>query len=103
VSKSPIEAMSAPIKKVNHVVCGSPTSTIKGSASNFTSRTLYAFASVLSTLAEHARRFAIDLQAFGAYTRREDLLSPQDVRAVSRGQSPVAGDRAQPGVAGSSC
>jgi pimeloyl-ACP methyl ester carboxylesterase len=38
---------------------------------------LYAFAPMWATLAEHARLFAIDLPGFGASERREDLLSPQ--------------------------
>jgi pimeloyl-ACP methyl ester carboxylesterase len=38
---------------------------------------LYAFAPVWGTLAEHARLFAIDLPGFGASERREDLLSPR--------------------------
>jgi pimeloyl-ACP methyl ester carboxylesterase len=38
---------------------------------------LYAFAPIWGTLAQHARLFAIDLPGFGASERREDLLSPQ--------------------------
>jgi len=38
---------------------------------------LYAFAPMWATLAEHARLFAVDLPGFGASERREDLLSPQ--------------------------
>jgi pimeloyl-ACP methyl ester carboxylesterase len=38
---------------------------------------LYAFAPMWATLAEHARLFAIDLPGFGASERRDDLLSPQ--------------------------
>ena len=38
---------------------------------------LYAFAPMWSTLAEHARLYAIDLPGFGASERREDLLSPR--------------------------
>ena len=38
---------------------------------------VYAFAPMWSTLAEHARLFAIDLPGFGASERREDLLSPR--------------------------
>jgi pimeloyl-ACP methyl ester carboxylesterase len=38
---------------------------------------LYAFAPIWATLAEHARLFAIDLPGFGASERREDLLSPR--------------------------
>jgi pimeloyl-ACP methyl ester carboxylesterase len=38
---------------------------------------LYAFAPLWDTLAQHARLFAIDLPGFGASERREDLLSPR--------------------------
>jgi pimeloyl-ACP methyl ester carboxylesterase len=38
---------------------------------------LYAFARMWSTLAEHARLFAVDLPGFGASERRGDLLSPR--------------------------
>jgi pimeloyl-ACP methyl ester carboxylesterase len=37
---------------------------------------VYAFAPMWATLAEHARLFAVDLPGFGASERREDLLSP---------------------------
>jgi pimeloyl-ACP methyl ester carboxylesterase len=38
---------------------------------------VYAFASLWSTLNEHARLFAIDLPGFGASERRDELLSPR--------------------------
>jgi pimeloyl-ACP methyl ester carboxylesterase len=38
---------------------------------------VYAFAPMWSSLAEHARLFAIDLPGFGASERRDDLLSPR--------------------------
>src|SRR5262245_36601921 len=38
---------------------------------------IYAFAPMWATLAEHARLFAIDLPGFGASERRDDLLSPR--------------------------
>jgi len=38
---------------------------------------IYAFASVWTSLADSARLFAIDLPGFGASERREDLLSPR--------------------------
>jgi pimeloyl-ACP methyl ester carboxylesterase len=38
---------------------------------------VYAFAPMWTTLAEHARLFAVDLPAFGASERRDDLLSPR--------------------------
>jgi pimeloyl-ACP methyl ester carboxylesterase len=38
---------------------------------------VHAFASIWSTLSEHARLFAIDLPGFGASERRDDLLSPR--------------------------
>ena len=38
---------------------------------------LYAFAPVWATLAEHARLFAMDLPGLGASERRDDLLSPR--------------------------
>src|SRR5919201_1154755 len=42
---------------------------------------VYAFASMWSSLAEHARLFAIDLPGFGASERRDDLLSPRAIGA----------------------
>ena len=38
---------------------------------------VYAFAPIWASLAEHARLFAIDLPGFGSSERREDLLSPR--------------------------
>src|SRR5262245_10635000 len=38
---------------------------------------VYAFAPMWTTLAAHARLFAIDLPGFGGSERREDLLSPR--------------------------
>src|SRR5216683_5312312 len=38
---------------------------------------VYAFAPIWASLAEHARLFAVDLPGFGASDRREDLLSPR--------------------------
>jgi pimeloyl-ACP methyl ester carboxylesterase len=38
---------------------------------------VYAFAGMWPTLAEHARLFAIDLPGFGASERRDDLMSPR--------------------------
>ena len=38
---------------------------------------VYAFAPIWTSLADHARLFAIDLPGFGASERREDLLSPR--------------------------
>src|SRR3954453_2973910 len=38
---------------------------------------IYAFAPIWDTLAEHARLFAFDLPGFGASERRDDLLSPR--------------------------
>lgn len=38
---------------------------------------IYAFASMWGSLAEHARLFAIDLPGFGASELRDDLLSPR--------------------------
>jgi pimeloyl-ACP methyl ester carboxylesterase len=38
---------------------------------------VYAFAPMWATLAEHARLFAVDLPGFGASERRADLLSPR--------------------------
>jgi pimeloyl-ACP methyl ester carboxylesterase len=42
---------------------------------------VYAFAPIWSTLAQHARLFAVDLPGFGASERREDLLSPRAMGA----------------------
>jgi pimeloyl-ACP methyl ester carboxylesterase len=38
---------------------------------------VYAFASIWASLADHARLFAVDLPGFGASERREDFLSPR--------------------------
>ncbi len=38
---------------------------------------VYAFAPMWASLAEHSRLFAVDLPGFGASERREDLLSPR--------------------------
>src|SRR4051812_12626410 len=38
---------------------------------------VYAFAQIWATLADHARLFAVDLPGFGASEPREDLLSPR--------------------------
>ena len=38
---------------------------------------VYAFAAIWATLAEHARLFAVDLPGFGASERRDELLSPR--------------------------
>jgi pimeloyl-ACP methyl ester carboxylesterase len=42
---------------------------------------VHAFAPMWSTLAEHARLFAVDLPGFGASERRDDLLSPRAMGA----------------------
>jgi pimeloyl-ACP methyl ester carboxylesterase len=42
---------------------------------------LFAFAPMWATLAEHARLFAVDLPGFGASERRDDLLSPRAMGA----------------------
>ena len=42
---------------------------------------VYAFAPMWATLAEHARVFAVDLPGFGASERRDDLLSPRAMGA----------------------
>ena len=42
---------------------------------------LYAFAPMWGTLAEHARLFAIDLPGFGRSERRDDLLTPRAMGA----------------------
>jgi pimeloyl-ACP methyl ester carboxylesterase len=42
---------------------------------------VYAFAPMWATLAEHARLFAIDLPGFGRSERRDDLLSPRAMGA----------------------
>ena len=42
---------------------------------------VYAFAPMWATLAEHARVFAVDLPGFGASERREELLSPRAMGA----------------------
>jgi pimeloyl-ACP methyl ester carboxylesterase len=46
---------------------------------------LYAFAAMWATLAEHARLFAVDLPGFGGSERREDLLSPRAMGAFLAG------------------
>jgi pimeloyl-ACP methyl ester carboxylesterase len=40
---------------------------------------VYAFALIWASLAEHAHLSAVDLPSFGASERREDLLSPRAV------------------------
>jgi pimeloyl-ACP methyl ester carboxylesterase len=40
---------------------------------------VYAFAPMWATLAEHARLFAVDLPGFGASERRDDLMSPREM------------------------
>ena len=42
---------------------------------------IYAFAPMWATLAEHARLFAVGLPGFGASERRDDLLSPRAMGA----------------------
>jgi pimeloyl-ACP methyl ester carboxylesterase len=42
---------------------------------------VYAFAPMWATLAEHARLFAVDLPGFGASERRDDILSPRAMGA----------------------
>jgi pimeloyl-ACP methyl ester carboxylesterase len=42
-------------------------------------QSVYAFAPIWSTLAEHARLSAVDLPGFGASERRDDLLSPRAI------------------------
>ena len=59
---------------------------------------LYAFAPMWATLAEHARLFAVDLPGFGASERRDDLLSPRAMggflaRLDRRGRSGHAAHR----------
>jgi pimeloyl-ACP methyl ester carboxylesterase len=46
---------------------------------------LYAFAAMWATLAEHASLFAVDLPGFGGSERREDLLSPRAMGAFLAG------------------
>lgn len=38
---------------------------------------IYAFAQIWATLADHGRVFAVDLPGFGASERRDDMLSPR--------------------------
>jgi pimeloyl-ACP methyl ester carboxylesterase len=52
---------------------------------------LYAFAPMWATLAEHARLFAVDLPGFGASERRADLLSPRAMGAFLAGLVAEAG------------
>jgi pimeloyl-ACP methyl ester carboxylesterase len=54
---------------------GSPESTVL--LTSPWPESVYAFAPMWETLAEHARLFAIGLPGFGASERREDLLSPR--------------------------
>jgi pimeloyl-ACP methyl ester carboxylesterase len=46
---------------------------------------LFAFAPMWATLAEHARLFAVDLPGFGASERLDDLLSPRAMGAFLAG------------------
>ncbi len=45
---------------------------------------VYAFAPMWATLAEHARLFAVDLPGFGASERRDDLMSPVRFHRILR-------------------
>ena len=59
---------------------GTPTAVARKSGVVLTSpwpESVYAFAPMWASLAEHARMFAVDLPGFGASERREDLLSPR--------------------------
>jgi pimeloyl-ACP methyl ester carboxylesterase len=38
---------------------------------------VYAFVPIWSSLERHARLFAVDLPGFGAFARRDELLSPR--------------------------
>jgi pimeloyl-ACP methyl ester carboxylesterase len=60
---------------------------------------IYAFAPMWATLADHARLFAIDLPGFGASERRDDLLSP---RAMGEflGRLIVEADLGRPHIVG---
>ena len=49
---------------------------------------IYAFAPMWATLAEHARLFAVDLPGFGASERRADLLTPPGGRPGCRRRRP---------------
>jgi pimeloyl-ACP methyl ester carboxylesterase len=46
---------------------------------------VYAFAPIWATLAEHARLFAVDLPGFGASEARDDLFSPRAMGAFLAG------------------
>jgi pimeloyl-ACP methyl ester carboxylesterase len=60
---------------------------------------VYAFAPVWASLAEHARLFAVDLPGFGASERRDELLSP---RAMGEflAELIVAADLGRPHIVG---
>jgi pimeloyl-ACP methyl ester carboxylesterase len=49
---------------------------------------VYAFAPMWVSLAEHARLFAVDLPGFGASERREDLPSPRAMGEFLASSSP---------------
>jgi pimeloyl-ACP methyl ester carboxylesterase len=52
---------------------------------------VYAFASIWPTLAEHGRLFAVDLPGFGASERRDDLMSPRAMGDFLAGLAAEAG------------
>ena len=56
---------------------------------------IYAFAPIWATLAEHGRLFAVDLPGFGASEARDDLFSP---RAMGEFLAELI-DRGRPGYA----
>jgi pimeloyl-ACP methyl ester carboxylesterase len=49
---------------------------------------VYAFAPIWASLADHARLFAIDLPGFGASERRDDLLSTRTEPAPTSRRRP---------------
>ena len=60
---------------------------------------IYAFAPMWATLAEHARLFAVDLPGFGASERRADLLTPRTMGEFLAGLIAEA-DLGQPHIVG---
>ena len=62
--------------RIPYADSGSPQKPAVGLTSPWP-ESVYAFAPMWTSLAEHTRLFAVDLPGFGASERREDLLSPR--------------------------
>ncbi len=80
---------------------GTPTAVARKPAVGLTSpwpESVYAFAPMWASLAEHARLFAVDLPGFGASERREDLLSPRRAMGEFLAQLIIEADLGTPHI-----